>query len=118
MHLKLGDRLSVQHPTPYAESVHASLCGPGSSGEEKWSLHAGATTTRFLESLPFTPKAIEVVAPGMNTTVQVPSLAPLHSPSAQPSLLLLQMQNKPGKCTIVHATPYPLIHISTQGSNN
>ncbi|KAK9905055.1 hypothetical protein WJX75_008745 [Coccomyxa subellipsoidea] len=32
--------------------------------------HAGATTTRFLESLPFTPKAIEVVAPGMNTTVQ------------------------------------------------
>ncbi len=42
-------------------------------------LRAGATTTRFLESLPFTPKAIEVVAPGMNTTVQVPSLASLDT---------------------------------------
>ena len=38
-------------------------------------MRAGATTTRFLESLPFTPKAIEVVAPGMNTTVQVRCLA-------------------------------------------
>jgi hypothetical protein len=33
---------------------------------------AGQTTTRYLESLPFSPRAIEVVAPGMNTTVQVP----------------------------------------------
>ena len=32
---------------------------------------AGATTTKFLESLPFSPKAIEVVSPGMNTTIQV-----------------------------------------------
>ena len=31
---------------------------------------AGETTTKFLESLPFSPHAIEVVAPGMNTTVQ------------------------------------------------
>lgn len=36
----------------------------------KSSLPAGATTTRFLESLPFSPHAIEVVSPGMNTTVQ------------------------------------------------
>ncbi|CAK0782570.1 hypothetical protein CVIRNUC_005782 [Coccomyxa viridis] len=32
--------------------------------------HSGATTTKFLESLPFSPKAIEVVSPGMNTTIQ------------------------------------------------
>ncbi|KAK9838176.1 hypothetical protein WJX81_006705 [Elliptochloris bilobata] len=31
---------------------------------------AGATTTRFLDTLPFAPHALEVVAPGMNTTVQ------------------------------------------------
>ena len=31
---------------------------------------AGATTTKFLESLPFSPVAIEVVSPGMNTTIQ------------------------------------------------
>ena len=37
---------------------------------EKGPLPAGATTTRFLESLPFSPHAIEVVSPGMNTTVQ------------------------------------------------
>ena len=30
----------------------------------------GATTTRFLDTLPFAPHALEVVAPGMNTTVQ------------------------------------------------
>ena len=40
------------------------------SSPEKTSLPAGATTTRFLESLPFSPHAIEVVSPGMNTTVQ------------------------------------------------
>ena len=33
-------------------------------------MFAGATTTKFLESLPFSPKAIEVVHPGMNTTIQ------------------------------------------------
>lgn len=32
---------------------------------------AGATTTRFLDGLSFSPKAVEVVAPGMGTTVQV-----------------------------------------------
>ncbi|KAK9808039.1 hypothetical protein WJX73_007706 [Symbiochloris irregularis] len=31
---------------------------------------AGNTTTKFLESLPFAPQAVEVLAPGMNTTVQ------------------------------------------------
>lgn len=31
---------------------------------------AGATTTRFLESLPFTPSVVEVVDAGMGTTVQ------------------------------------------------
>lgn len=35
-------------------------------------MDAGATTTRFLESMPeFRPHAIEIVAPGMGTTVQV-----------------------------------------------
>ena len=38
--------------------------------------HAGATTTRFLESLPFSPRAIQVVAPGMNTTIQVRAACP------------------------------------------
>ena len=33
-------------------------------------LGAGATTTRFLDTLPFAPHALEVVAPGMNTTIQ------------------------------------------------
>jgi hypothetical protein len=32
---------------------------------------AGATTTGFLADFPFTPHAVEVLAPGMNTTVQV-----------------------------------------------
>ncbi|KAK9808021.1 hypothetical protein WJX73_005265 [Symbiochloris irregularis] len=31
---------------------------------------AGNTTTKFLESPPFAPQAVEVLAPGMNTTVQ------------------------------------------------
>ena len=35
-------------------------CAPGS----------GETTTRFLDTLPFAPHALEVVAPGMNTTIQ------------------------------------------------
>ena len=40
-------------------------------------VNAGATTTKFLESLPFSPKAIEVVSPGMNTTIQArPQPAP------------------------------------------
>ena len=38
-------------------------------------MHAGATTTRFLESLPFQPKAIEVLQPGMNTTIQARAAA-------------------------------------------
>lgn len=34
--------------------------------------YAGATTTRFLEGLPtFRPHAVEIVSPGMGTTVQV-----------------------------------------------
>ena len=32
---------------------------------------AGDTTTKFLESLTFAPHAIEVLSPGINTTVQV-----------------------------------------------
>lgn len=49
---------------------------------------AGQTTTGFLKDLEYTPKAIEVLAPGMNTTVQVRTPLPqevsrLHWPSAQ-----------------------------------
>ena len=42
-------------------------------------LHAGATTTKFLESLPFSPKAIEVVSPGMNTTIQARPPGPFRT---------------------------------------
>ena len=35
----------------------------------------GDTTTAFLNDFPFSPHAVEVVAPGMNTTVQVQVLA-------------------------------------------
>ena len=51
-----------------------AVCGdaPATCGALYKLLHvnAGATTTKFLESLPFSPKAIEVVSPGMNTTIQ------------------------------------------------
>ena len=45
-------------------------CSAPCEGVTKGGMHAGATTTRFLESLPFQPKAIEVLQPGMNTTIQ------------------------------------------------
>lgn len=62
-------------------------------------VHAGATTTRFLESLPFKPKAIEVVSPGMNTTVQVCFMSSSHAHSP---ILQLAMQ-VPKSCPFLAA---------------
>lgn len=101
---------SVSHNTltPDADVVHASCLWH--QREHGWRvlrcLHAGATTTRFLESLPFTPKAIEVVAPGMNTTVQVHSLAPLST-----QVLSSQTQITPVNTTQLSTPHFSFHHI-------
>ena len=58
-------------PSVWAHSHACSGLHMGALGPLSAIAMAGATTTRFLESLPFSPHAIEVVAPGMGTTVQV-----------------------------------------------
>ena len=52
------------------EAVSGDVTATQGALYEVLRVNAGATTTKFLESLPFSPKAIEVVSPGMNTTIQ------------------------------------------------
>ena len=43
----------------------------------------GDTTTSFLQRLPYTPRALEVVTPGMNTSVQASLIAELLYPDCR-----------------------------------
>ena len=48
--------------------TNLELCSAIASSEK---FAAGDTTTAFLLDFPFAPHAVEVIVPGMNTTVQV-----------------------------------------------